>query len=138
MMVRDGGGSMRVDLPTPWGKVDLAVRIEGGNIQVRMLADSPQVRDALNQDLPRLRESLAGQNLNLGSVEVGVGGGNAWAQNFGQSGFDAHKNFENLREFQTTTENRTSPIRRQVSRSIDRIGNAPRISRADGHIEVLV
>lgn len=139
MMVREGGGSMRVDLPTPWGKVDVAVKVDNGNVQVRMLSDSPQVRDALNQDLSRLRDSLAGQNLSLGSVEVGVGGGNAWAQNFGQQGFEAGRNLEELREYQSATGNRVTSARRQASRAIERVTGGPRVmNRADGGIEVLV
>jgi len=84
MMIREGGSSMRMALGTPeLGKLDVAISLSQDRVDVRIMAANDQVRDLLNREVPRLRDSLGLQNLNLGSVEVGVGGGQ---HNFTQSG----------------------------------------------------
>lgn len=102
MIVRDGGGSLRIDLGSPeLGKLDLAVSLSNDRVDVRIVTSSEHIQDMLSKEMPRLRDSLAGQNLMLGVVEVGNTqlnqqfsqsfsnqnfGANAWAGAFGQQG----------------------------------------------------
>ena len=85
MMVKEGGGSIRVDLGEQGlGTVDLALDIKDKTVELRILTSSHQARELLSQELPRLRESLMQQNLNLEKVEIGLGGGSAWSQSSSQ------------------------------------------------------
>jgi hypothetical protein len=86
MVIKEGGGSVRIDLGSPeMGRLELAVNLNQDRVDVKILTASEHVREMLNREMPRLRESLAVQNLNLGSVEVGVGGGQ---HQFSQSGHE--------------------------------------------------
>jgi hypothetical protein len=98
MMVKEGGGSIRVDLGSEdLGTIDLALDIQGNTIDLRISATSPHARDLLAQELPRLRESLQQQNLNLERVEVGLSGGSAWSQS-GDGRSSRGQNYEQLQE----------------------------------------
>jgi hypothetical protein len=98
MMVKEGGGSIRVDLGSDeLGTIDLALDIQGDSIDLRISASSPHARDLLAQELPRLRESLQQQNLNLERVEVGLSGGSAWTQS-GDGRSSRGQIFEQLQE----------------------------------------
>ncbi len=85
MMVKEGGGSIRVDLGDQGlGTVDLALDIKDKTVELRIMTSSHQARELLSQELPRLRDSLLQQNLNLEKVEIGLGGGSAWSQSSSQ------------------------------------------------------
>ena len=89
MVVKEGGGSVRIDLGSPeMGRLELAVNLNQDRVDLRIVTASEHIRDMLSREMPKLRESLAVQNLNLGSVEVGVGGGqHQFSQSFsGQQG----------------------------------------------------
>ena len=147
MMIREGGSSIRMDLGTPeLGKLDVAISLSQDRVDVRIMAASDQVRDLLNRELPKLRESLGIQNLNLGSVEVGVGGGQ---HNFsGSGGFN--QNLSNNqggmgnwdgsgfgRSFQSNLGSDDSrSIGRRIPTAMQRMSEMPRV--AEGRIQVRV
>ncbi len=94
MMVKEGGGSIRIDLGNEGlGAVDLALDIKDKTVELRIIASSHQAREILSQELPKLRESLLQQNLNLDKVEIGLGGGSAWSQSSG-NGQSNGQNFQ--------------------------------------------
>ncbi len=74
-MLRSGGGSMRLSVDTKeMGKIDLAVNVQDHKLDLRILAPNERVRDAMMVELPKMREMLQSQNLQLSAVEVGVAG----------------------------------------------------------------
>lgn len=81
MMLKEGGGSIRIDLGSETlGTIDLALDIKDKTVELRIIASSPQARELLAQELPKLRDSLLQQNLNLDKVEIGLNQGSAWSQ----------------------------------------------------------
>lgn len=89
MLVKNGGGSIRVDIGTPeTGKIDLAISVVNDQVHMRIVTASDKAREILGQDLDKLRTSLSDQNLRLVKVEVGTDSGgrhnssNNQAQNF--------------------------------------------------------
>lgn len=83
--MKQGNSSIRVNLgSSEHGPLDVALKVNNGVVDMRVVTDSQDMRNILGQDLPKLREALSQQNLTLGRVEVGVDSG--WAQSFaGQS-----------------------------------------------------
>ncbi len=71
MLVKDGGGSMKIDLSShELGKLDLAVDVQADKVDLRIIASSENVKDILTQEIPKLRDALNGQNLHLKNVEI--------------------------------------------------------------------
>ena len=86
MLVKDGGGSIRIDIGNKeLGSVDLAVEVKDNKVDIKIVAASPQAREMLATELPKLRESLQTQNLNLSKVEIGLTGGSSWTSSDGRS-----------------------------------------------------
>jgi len=56
--------------PPDLGPMRLHLRMEGDQVQLAIQAHHPQVRDALEQNLPRLREFLGAQGMNLVQVDI--------------------------------------------------------------------
>ncbi len=56
--------------PPDLGPMRLHLKLEGDQVQLAIQAHHPQVRDALEQNLPRLREFLGGQGMNLVQVDI--------------------------------------------------------------------
>lgn len=59
--------------PPELGNVDIKVQMEGDRAHISFTAASATARDALETTLPRLRELLTGQGLNLGNVDISSG-----------------------------------------------------------------
>jgi hypothetical protein len=71
MLIKDGGGSIRVKLNEDGGpNIELAIKVRGENVDVKILAADEQLRMALNASAPKLKEHLENQNLNLDSFDV--------------------------------------------------------------------
>jgi hypothetical protein len=71
LMVRKGVNEARLQLKPPeLGQVDVRIEIDGNEARVQLNAQQSQVRDALEQLLPRLREALAGQGVELTDASV--------------------------------------------------------------------
>ncbi|MCX6130417.1 MAG: flagellar hook-length control protein FliK [Proteobacteria bacterium] len=99
MLIKDGGGSLRIDLGSrDNGPLDLAVNINGNNVDIRIITHSQQARDALMQDLPRLRDSLLNHHLNLDKVEIGISNNATWSQSSGDGRQSRQQQFENIKE----------------------------------------
>jgi hypothetical protein len=99
MLIKDGGGSIRLDLGSKeMGPLDLALDIKDKTVELRIVAHSDQAREALVQELPKLRESLQNQNLNLEKVEIGLSYGSAWSQSSGNGQQNREQFFENTSE----------------------------------------
>ncbi|MBC7658611.1 MAG: flagellar hook-length control protein FliK [Chitinophagaceae bacterium] len=86
LLVKDGGGSIRIDIGNKEiGAVDLAVEVKDNVVDIKIVAASPHAREILATELPKLRESLHSQNLNLSKVEIGLSGGSSWTSSDGRS-----------------------------------------------------
>jgi flagellar hook-length control protein FliK len=98
MLIKDGGGSIRLDLGSnEMGPLDLALDIKDKTVELRIVAHSDQAREALAQELPKLREALQNQNLNLEKVEIGLSYG-SWSQSSGNGQQNREQFFENTSE----------------------------------------
>lgn len=94
MLVNDGGGSIRIDLGnSELGKIDLAVNVRGDQLDLRIITSSEKAREILLQDIPRLRDNLQQQNLQLKNVDIGFQQSFAGQQQGGQRQ-QANSNFE--------------------------------------------
>lgn len=79
--------------PAELGELRMEIKVEQDNIKAHITTQNPQVQDILDRHLPRLREALSQQGLNLEQMKVTVGtndGGNSqlFQEHFGsrQSG----------------------------------------------------
>ncbi len=74
LFVQQGIQDARVRVhPEHLGPIEIRIRLEADALQVSMASPHAAVRDALESALPRLRETLAEQGLDLGHAEVGSG-----------------------------------------------------------------
>lgn len=74
LMVRQGVSEARLQLkPADLGQVDIRIEVDGNEARVQMTVQQAQVREALEQLLPRLREALAGQGVELTDATVDHG-----------------------------------------------------------------
>jgi hypothetical protein len=97
MLSSQGGGSIRLDLSSAdLGRMELAVAMDEGRVNLRVLTGSDGMRSAILSDMTRLKEALGLQNIQLGQVDVGVAGQQTsnGGQGFGgQSSFNQSRNF---------------------------------------------
>lgn len=71
LMLRQGVSEARLQLkPENLGQVDIRIKVEGSEAHVQLTVQQAQVREALEQLLPRLREALAGHGVELGDANV--------------------------------------------------------------------
>jgi flagellar hook-length control protein FliK len=136
MMLKNGGGSLILDLGSKeFGKLEVALDIKNNNIDIKILTGSEQMRDLLQQELPKLRDSLTSQNLNLKGVEVGVGNGNAWQQasqqQTPQQGF---QNQQAERAWQQVQGSKNSGY--QINKAFNSNWQAPAAANHRGQIQV--
>ena len=81
MMVKEGGGTIRLDLGTQdLGKIDLAIEVHNDALRLKITADSDKAREMLSQELPALRQALLDQSLDLKTVEIGLRQEEQWSQ----------------------------------------------------------
>ncbi|RYZ52366.1 MAG: flagellar hook-length control protein FliK, partial [Proteobacteria bacterium] len=86
MLVKEGGGAMRIDIGNKeLGAIDLAVEVKDNQVDIKIVAASAHAREILATELPKLKESLQNQNLNLSKVEIGLNGGSSWTSSDGRS-----------------------------------------------------
>ncbi len=64
---------LRLDPPS-WGRIEVRIGMHNNEVHVTMMAENAAVKDNLDRGVQGLRQSLAEQGLNLGSLNVGVGG----------------------------------------------------------------
>lgn len=75
LMLREGNREARLQLhPAELGRVQVTINTDGDQARVMFVADSQAARDAIEQALPRLREALAEQGLDLAQADVGQQG----------------------------------------------------------------
>ena len=71
VMVKDGGGEMKVSLrPEGMGNVNLKVNVVGGDVRVEMITASDETRKVLERGLGELKDSLSLQKLNVDQIKV--------------------------------------------------------------------
>lgn len=79
MMVRDGGGEVKVILqPEGLGEVAMKVNVDGDKVHVEMITESDAAKKMLEKGLGDLRGHLQAQQLNLETIKVDT------ASNLGQ------------------------------------------------------
>jgi flagellar hook-length control protein FliK len=75
--VRSGINEVKIQLrPESLGEVNLKIRIEGDVVMARIQVESHQVKQIVESNMQHLKDALAQQNLQAGSLEVNVGSGN--------------------------------------------------------------
>jgi len=74
-LVREGLQSAELTLhPQDLGPIRIDLTMDGTSASIAFSAQHPDTRGAIEQSLPRLREMLAGQGLQLGGAQVDSGG----------------------------------------------------------------
>jgi flagellar hook-length control protein FliK len=120
MMVREGGGTVRLDLGSPeLGSMQVAINMNKDQMDMRVITSSDRVREAMMAELGQLKNALSVQNVRLGNVEVGVQG----RQPNGFAGFDNNAGQNSGRGF----DGRQPADQRSLS-GIQGIGNVARQS----------
>lgn len=72
MLTNQGGGSVLLDLGTPeTGKLEIALDVTKDGVGMKVLTASEQVKDILMADIPKLRDALSAQSLDLKQVDFG-------------------------------------------------------------------
>ena len=75
VMLRDGLGKAQIQLhPVELGRLQVTISTDGDQARVAFLADAGATRDAIEQSLPRLREMLEQNGLQLAQSDVGQRG----------------------------------------------------------------
>ena len=78
--------------PAELGELRMEIKVEQDNIKAHITAQNPQVQDILDRNLPRLREALQQQGMNLEHMQVSVAtdGGNSqlFQEQFNQRQFE--------------------------------------------------
>ncbi|MES2746221.1 MAG: flagellar hook-length control protein FliK, partial [Bdellovibrionota bacterium] len=139
MLVKDGGGAIRIDIGNnETGKIDLAVEVKDGKVEVKISADSPEARQLIAQDLPRLKEQLQNQNLNLSKVEVGLSGGSSWTSSDGRSSREESSQSAQSEELLGVNGRPGRKTSRSYSRSSNTAEVQPGVIREGGGIKVRV
>ena len=118
MMLKKGGGSIRLDLSSrELGALDIAVKVVDNKLDLNILAHSPQTRDLIIADIPRLRESLQHQNIGLNDVNISVSQGNSSAQSFSDGSQQQRAFFQDYQE-RTTDNARSASMVTQSTQTI--------------------
>ena len=107
MMVKNGGGSMRVDVEAPGiGKVDVAINLINNQLDVRIITSSEQARDIIAKEVAGLRDGLTQQGISLRGLEVGKAGDSSprhfsgqGHQQFGQGAQDQRATYNDMKEY---------------------------------------
>jgi len=90
LMLRQGVSEARLQLkPANLGQVDIRIEVDGNEARVQLTVQQAQVREALEQLLPRLREALAGQGVELSDASVDHSGHQGRGQH-DEPGWKAH------------------------------------------------
>ena len=75
VMLRDGLGKAQIQLhPAELGRLQVTISTDGDQARVAFLADAGATRDAIEHSLPRLREMLEQNGLQLAQSDVGQRG----------------------------------------------------------------
>jgi flagellar hook-length control protein FliK len=75
LMLRDGSREARLQLhPAELGRVQVTINTDGDQARVVFVAESAAAREAIEQAMPRLREALAQQGMDLAQADVGQQG----------------------------------------------------------------
>jgi flagellar hook-length control protein FliK len=61
--------------PQELGELRMEIKVEQDNIKAHIIAQNPQAQEMIDRHLPRLREALELQGLNLQQVSVTLAGG---------------------------------------------------------------
>ena len=104
--------------PASLGRLSINMVVRNNTVQASVIADNPHVKEALEEQLVHLRDSLANHGLNLERFDVSYGQDNRQADSGGsqkkkQGGFSSFLNgeeiMEALGEEKSTTQSATGP-----------------------------
>ncbi|HHL34715.1 MAG TPA: flagellar hook-length control protein FliK [Desulfobulbaceae bacterium] len=101
--------------PAELGELRMEIKVEQDNIKAHITAQNPQVQDILDRNLPRLREALQQQGMNLAHMQVSVatdsGNSQLFQEQFNQRQFEnpGRSNRDPV-SFSLPEEDRESPL----------------------------
>jgi hypothetical protein len=104
IMLKRGGGSMRLDLHTPGlGKIDLAIQLQQNQLDMRVISANERAHDILGKELSALRDGLGTHGISLRQVEIAkpADGQSSQHQNFAQGqGFNQGKpTYQDMKQY---------------------------------------
>ncbi|SMF66984.1 flagellar hook-length control protein FliK [Pseudobacteriovorax antillogorgiicola] len=133
MMLKEGGGSIKVDLGTPsLGQLDLAIDVSNDAIKLRITAESDRAREMIAQELPALRQALLDQSLDLKTVEIGLRYEEQWNQGHPEQRQEQQHDRGHERD-ETIVWNRESDDQKSWQNGIQRQLHRQSITRAQPH-----
>jgi hypothetical protein len=150
MLLKDGGGSMRVNVETPgMGKVDVAINLINNQLDVRIITASEQARDMISREVSGLRDGLGQQGISLRGLEIGKAGessGRQFAgqgqQQFGQGARDQKASYDDMRQYVQSFKNAYNPGRSattdRLAPTMNRTATVGAMSNAAGRLEVRI
>lgn len=109
-VIRSGSNEVRIQLrPEALGEVSLRIKMEGDVVFAKIQVESQQVKQIVESNLQLLKDSLAGQNLSAGLIDVSVGSDDNNGGNFewnlqhhhddrGYTGGDGERQAESLQD----------------------------------------
>ncbi len=100
MIAKHGGGEMKLRLyPEGMGQLDLKVHLSDGKVNLEMVADTPEAKKMIENNLGDLRNHLSNHKLTMDQVKVDVS--NSFSSDAGQSQMSGHQDFarEQARQF---------------------------------------
>lgn len=90
--------SIRLKLhPQELGELRMEIEVKQDNIKAHITTQNPQAQEALDRHLPRLREALAQQGLELAQVEISVAASDEYDGQRFQDNLERHRFAQTLR-----------------------------------------
>lgn len=81
--IREGRHQVQIRLDPPeLGKIFVKLDVGSKDVNIHMMAENPHVKEAVDRSIQSLKQSLGEQGLDLGNVNVGVGGEQQWRESF--------------------------------------------------------
>lgn len=124
MLLKEGGGSIRVNLNnSDYGAIDLAINVNENTLELKIATTTEQAREAINAELPRLKDALSNQNLDIKMIEISLKGESQqqWSgfnsQGGQTDGFDREKSEHNFYQNEQNTTEKNMSYKRQLVRT---------------------
>lgn len=150
MMLKDGGGAMRINVEAPgMGRVDVAINLINNQLDVRIITASEQARDMISREVTGLRDGLGQQGISLRGLEIGKAGESSsrqfagqGQQQFGQGARDQRASYDDMRQYVQSFKNAYTPSRSvatdRLAPAMQRAGSIGAMPNAAGRLEIRV
>lgn len=102
-LIKNGGGEMKVQMsPEGLGSIELKVLVSNGKVNVQMLTENKEVKNAIENSMADLKNSLSAQKLSVEHIKVDVVGAtntDNQSQGNSNSNLNGHNQRDATRQF---------------------------------------